>query len=38
MEELTDHLTLVRAEDMGLDVGVMVDMTAGGFPSSLLAD
>ena len=33
---LTDPLTLVRAEDMGVDVGVVVDMVAGGFASSLI--
>lgn len=37
-EGLTDPLTLVRAEDMGVDVGVMVDMVAGGFAGSLLTD
>lgn len=33
---LTDPLTLVRTEDMGVDVGMMVDMVAGGFASSLI--
>lgn len=37
-EGLADPLTLVRTEAMGVDVGVMVDMVAGGFASSLLTD